>query len=181
MLDQYYGSKFPKNPNIALTATDEITQARKKIKQWARFFPHLKICWGNHSIRWQRRLLDNYIPSSLMRNFKEIFDLPEGWQYAQKWNIDNNFIAIHGEGFSGINAHRTACLVNGINTVIGHLHSNAGISHIKTAGQQIWGMNVGCLIDPDSFAFEYGKNCKFKPSLGAGVIVNGEYPIWVPL
>ena len=68
-----------------------------------------------------------------------------------------------------------------MNLVMGHLHSNAGISIVSTHGQRIWGMNVGCLIDNEAYAFAYNKYTRQKPVLGVGVVVDGGLtPIFIP-
>lgn len=45
----------------------------------------------------------------------------------------------------------------------------------------MWGMNTGCLIDVNQFAFEYERNNRFKPNLTVGVVLNGgTTPILIP-
>lgn len=87
-------------------------------------------------------------------------------------------------GYSGLMGARNAAIDGHISTAIGHLHSHAGISYIKTGNDNnkfMWGFNTGCLIDPDTFAFEYNKNDRNRPIRGAGAIVeDGKMPIFFP-
>lgn len=60
-------------------------------------------------------------------------------------------------------------------------YGSAGIAYIRTKTQNLWGFNVGSLIDPDAYAFHYSKYSRFKANLGIGVIAGGgTTPIWIP-
>lgn len=183
-LDIYHGSSFGKDPDATHTPSSELAIARDKIKQWASVFPKMKVCISNHGVRWVKKAIAAELPSQLLKGYKDIYEIPEKWVYKQSWDINEKhpFTMVHGCGYSGQAAHRTAALDAGRSIVMGHLHSHAGIAHIKTAHQKIWGFNTGCLIDPDAYAFNYGKDSRFKPCLGAGLIFNdGSTPVWVPL
>jgi hypothetical protein len=125
------------------------------------------------------------LPSQLLRSYQEIFEYPPTWKLDEHFIVcatKHEFVVQHGEGFSGNRGHIDAAMANGISTVIGHLHSFASVSHIKTKHQEIWAVNSGCLIDQDAFAFEYSKHSKFKATIGATVILDGgRFPIFVPL
>lgn len=141
------------------------------------------VCESNHGQRWARKAFDAEIPTIMMRKYQEVILAPTGWQWAKSWVIPTKkrFRTIHGIGYSGMNGHRTAAIDGGISTAIGHLHSNAGIAYIKTNELDIWGMNTGSLIDVEAYAFEYGKDSRFKPCLGISVVFNnGSTPVWFP-
>lgn len=182
-VDEYFGSLFDRDPDADLSAIQEIKQSREKIRKWGNAFPHMRIAESNHGMRWAKKAFKAGIPSIMLRKYQEIIEAPEGWQWKREWIIKakHPFLMMHGMGYSGMYAHRQMAVNNGISTVHGHLHANAGVAHIKTVGIQIWGMNTGCLIDPEAFAFQYGKDSKFKPSVGVGVVLdNGRTPIWLP-
>jgi hypothetical protein len=145
----------------------------------------MKVCTSNHGIRWMKKAAEAQIPSELMRSYREVIQAPDGWIWQDAWvfrQLRHPFRVIHGMGYSGMNGHRTAALDGGISTAIGHLHAHAGIAYITTSGQTIWGMNTGCLIDVAAYAFQYGKDARFKPSLGLSVVFDeGRTPIWFPL
>jgi hypothetical protein len=44
----------------------------------------------------------------------------------------------------------------------------------------MWGMNVGCLIDVEQYAFSYVKKFKFLPTLAAGAVLYGT-PVIFPM
>lgn len=182
-LDQYYGSRFPKDIDAAMTANREIELTRQKLQAWYRTFPQMKLCTSNHGMRWLYRAAEAGIPQQILKNYAEIIGAPSGWVWRDSWLIKAKqpIKVIHGVGYSGMNGHRTAAIDNGMNTVIGHIHSHAGIAHVATESQRIWGMNVGCLIDQKAFAFKYAKHSRFKACLTIGVVLdNGMTPMLIP-
>lgn len=183
-VDLYFGSLHKKDPDAPITANQEFEIARKKLKEWYRAFPQMKIATSNHGMRWLRKAFEADIPSQVLKGYREMLDAPQGWVWKDRWNIDAGkakIAMIHGLGYSGMNAHRQAAMDLGCNVVHGHLHSNGGIAYINTDGRQIWGMNVGCLIDEAAFAFKYGKWNRNKPVLGVGVVLDyGISPHFIP-
>jgi len=185
LLDLYQFSSHQKSPDAKHTVNQEIEAAREKIRKWKSVFPQLKICQSNHEARLWKRAIEAELPSQIIRSIEEIFEYPKDWKIKSEWVIfgsKEEFVLQHGEGYSSPLAHREAAIHNGINTIIGHLHSNAGVSFIKTARQELWAMNAGCLVDNDAYAFEYGKHSKFKPTIGVGLVLDGgAFPLFVPL
>lgn len=184
--DGYHGGSWPKDPNGTLTPRGEIAVAREKLKEWAGVFPEMKLAISNHGLRWMRKASGAEIPSEVIRNYEEIFQMPSGWKWKEEWkfsDLKTPFRMVHGQGYSGVNGHRNAAIDAGISTIIGHLHASGAVSYINTmGGKQIWAVNAGCLIDVDAYAFEYGKYSRNKPVLGATVICDsGRIPIWIPL
>lgn len=182
-VDQYFGSAFAKDPDQRTSPRDEILETITRMNRWYRVFPRVKVAISNHGLRWAKRAFDAQIPSDLIRPYQDVIKAPRGWQWKEEWLIRarHPFRMIHGMGYSGMNGHRTAAMDAGISTLIGHLHSHAGVAHVNSGHKAVWGMNVGCLIDPESFAFAYGKYSRAKPTRGIGVVVdNGRTPIFIP-
>ena len=63
-----------------------------------------------------------------------------------------------------------------MNTVQGHLHTQAYVQHFVGANFKVFGMQVGCGIDHDAYAFAYAKRGK-KPAIGCGVVIGGHTAI----
>lgn len=184
-IDQYFGSQYRKDPSIHFSAAQEIKIAKQKLLSWYRVFPKMKLCISNHGSRWAKKAFESELPSQMIRDYQEVIEAPAGWKWAQNWLIKCKypFFVHHGTGYSGQAGARNAAVDSKLSTVIGHLHSHAGISFVETMGSEraIWGLNVGCLIDVNSFAFEYGKYSRHKPILGVGVVIDdGKTPIFVP-
>lgn len=183
-VDGLHGSAYPKDPDATHTPNQELKEAREKIQEWAAVFPQMKIAISNHGLRWMKKASGAEIPSQLMRSYKEIIGAPDGWQWKYSWteNCKHPFLVKHGLDLSGKTPYRKSAELSPISTIFGHLHSSAGIAYVKTNEKNIWSMNVGCLIDPESFAFKYERDHTFKPCLGAGVVFDGgRIPMWYPL
>lgn len=114
-----------------------------------------------------------------MKSVNEVYGAPPGWEWREKW-IHNEVAFEHGELVSGPLGALNAAIQNQMPTVIGHLHSNAGVIHRASETSSLWGLNTGCLIDVQHYCFQYGKLIRVKPSLGCGVIKNS-IPYFVPM
>lgn len=184
-VDSYFGSMYAKSPNISYSASQEIKDTKDEIRRWADAFPIMRLCTSNHGQRWVKKLEACEIPSQLIRPYREIIGAPRTWQYRDEWVIRTKhpFRMIHGCGYGGANGAKNAVIDSKISTVIGHLHSHAGISYVHTMGSNgtLWGFNTGCLVSVDSFAFNYGLFNRHKPILGIGVILDdGLRPVFIP-
>lgn len=184
--DQMHGGLYPKGADYDHTPNSELQAAKEKMLEWYSVFPEMKVATSNHGQRWLKKAAAAEIPEQILRAYREIYAAPEGWQWKEEWlfkDCKSPWRLIHGLGYTGQNGARFAAIDAGISTAIGHLHSHAGVSYIKTLGRKdlIWGMNVGCLIDVQAYAFKYGKYNRFQPCLGVGVILDGgKMPIWLP-
>ncbi len=183
-VDQYFGSLYQKSVDGQYTAAQEIKASHQKLKAWYRAFPSMKIATSNHGMRWAKKASAAEIPSQMLKAYQEVLQAPKGWVWKDAWVINAGkarIKMIHGLGFSGVYAHRHAAIDHGMNIVMGHLHTNAGVSWVETAGKSCWGLATGCLIDVESYAFEYGKYNRNKPVLGVGVVIDGgTTPLFVP-
>ena len=182
-VDQYWGGQWLKSPDARHTPNDELDETRDRLKEWYAAYPKLRLFVSNHGIRWAKKAFEAQIPSQLIKPWREVIGAPAGWQWRHRWDIDtaHPWSVIHGMGYSGVNGHRNAALDLGRSVAIGHLHGFGGVARVTTETQTLWGMNVGCLVEPDAYAFEYGRYSRNKPTLGLGVVLNdGKIPLFVP-
>lgn len=182
-LDGYFASRFPKDPDMPLSPKAEIKLARLRLKEWYKAFPMCQVAISNHGLRWASKAFDSFIPSDIIKPYKEIIEAPSGWTWHDEIIVKTKvpFRVIHGLGYSGFAGARNAAIDAGMSTAIGHLHAFGGVHYIDTGKGQIWGMNTGCLIDANALAFGYGKNSRFKSTLSVGVVLNdGKLPIVIP-
>lgn len=182
-VDHYFGSSYQKDPNGWYTANSELAATRDKLRAWYAAFPEMKLCVSNHGLRWAKKAFDAEIPSQMIRPYQELIEAPEGWKWSEEWRIASKhpMRMIHGCGYSGQSGTRNAAMDAGVSTIMGHLHAHAGIWLIRTMGRAIWGLNTGCLIDTEAYAFHYGKYSRNKPCLGVGVVIDGGLtPIFIP-
>lgn len=182
-IDQYHGGQWPKSPNAMQTALQELDESIEILREWYSAFPAMRICDSNHRDRWDRKAAASQIPHRLMRPWREVTEAPKGWVWRKRWDINTRhpFTVIHGVGYSGQNATKQMVADYGRSIVHGHLHAGGGVHYVSTAAGTRWGMNSGCLINVDAYAFEYGRDNRLKPTLGLGVVVdNGRRPIFIP-
>lgn len=183
--DQFHFSSHFRSPDRHHTAIQEIEAVREEIKKWSKVFPKMKMCTSNHGSRLYKRAMEAELPSVILKGMREIYEYPKGWEIAEQFIIcatKKEFLIFHGEGYSGIKGHIDAAMDLGISTAMGHLHGNGGVNHIRTRHQDLWAMNVGCSVDPESFAFEYGDKSRRKPTLGGGLVLDGgRLPLFIPM
>lgn len=182
--DELHGGMYPKDPDGHHTPNSEIAATRDKFQEWGAKLPDIKFAISNHGMRWAKKAAAAEIPSQMLRAYQDVLHAPPGWKWQYTWIVKAErqpFLVKHGLDCSGQTPYRGSANISAISNVFGHLHSSAGLCHVKTVDKNIWSMNVGCLIDVDAYAFKYGKDQKFKPNLGVGVILNGgRMPLWVP-
>lgn len=171
-------SEWDSDPD-GLSAGDEFKKALKELKNMYSAFPNVKVCISNHTDRPYRKAYKNGMPRAFLKDYAELLQAPPGWLWDEYWIIDDVQYE-HGEGLSGRNGAIKAAEGNMRSTVIGHIHSHAGIQYSANPRFLIFGFNVGCLIDRHSYAFRYGKKFKAKPIIGCGVVIS-RVPIFIPM
>lgn len=177
-IDAHALSDYDHDPN-GYSAGHELDAAIAELKKLYKSFPNMKVCTSNHTARPFRRAQKFGLPAQLLKSYSEFLRAPKGWEWRDKWEVDG-VIYEHGEGHSGKNGAITAATGNMQSTVIGHIHSFAGIQYYANPKYLIFGFNVGCLIDKDAYAFGYGAKIKTKPIIGVG-LVNKGVPMFVPM
>lgn len=178
LADQHHFSKY-NNSTKGKGGKEEMTTAADSLKPLGKMFPKMYICWGNHDLRIFQKAAEAGIDDSLLKSYEEMLQMPKGWKLNDKWEFDG-VIFEHGIGRSGSQGAIKAAMANMQSTVIGHLHSHAGILYYANKKTLIYGFNVGALIDDRKYAFEYGRFTSGKSVLGCGIIHNG-LPLFVPM
>lgn len=178
-IDAHAYSDYTTDPD-GLSPGHELDKAIDQLRDIYDLFPKAMICESNHTIRPFKKAFSSGLPSRMFKSMQQLIEAPKGWRWADHWVVDGIRFE-HGEGTSGETAHMKATKGNMQSTVIGHIHSHAGINYLKTpTGKLLFGMNVGCLINVADYAFKYAKHVKAKPTLGCGLIVNG-VPTYIPM
>jgi predicted phosphodiesterase len=178
IVDQHGLGRWVPNSDAAGN-NEELEMALDAVARLAELFPNLKICWGNHDLRFIKKIMGIGIPSTFVRDLREVLQAPPGWQWASHYVTDGVRV-FHGDGFSGQNAALNAAQSYRQSCVIGHVHSFAGVQYNRGPNDQIFGMNVGCLIDEKQLAFAYSTTYKNKPVSGYGLLVDG-VPYFIPV
>ena len=169
-------SQWEKDPD-GFSAGTEAELAQQKMKLWYKAFPQAFVCIGNHTARPFRMAKANGIPKKFIKSYEDAWEAPKGWKWAENWEL-NGVLQTHGTGFSGANAAIRIASMHRQNTVIGHIHSEAGIQYNASKIDIVWGMQVGGALDDKSYAAYYAKDQLKKSIIGCGVVLNGEIPIY---
>lgn len=178
LADQHYYSRYPVSTK-SKGGKDEMAEASKQLEPLKKLFPKMYICWGNHDLRIFQKAGEAGIDASLLKSYNEMLGMPKGWKINDCWIFDN-VVYEHGIGRSGSQGAIAAAKANMQSTVIGHLHSHAGILYYGNKQRLLFGFNVGALIDDRKYAFEYGRFSASKSVLGCGLVIDGT-PVFIPM
>lgn len=172
-------SQWEKDPD-GFSAGTEAALAQEKMKLWYDAFPEAYVCIGNHTARPFRMAKQHGIPKKFIKSYEEAWEAPKSWKWAENWEF-NGTLYTHGTGFSGANAAIKIASMHRQNTVIGHIHSEAGIQFNASKIDIIWGMQLGGALDDKSYAAFYAKDQLKKSIVGCGVVLDGRIPIYEPM
>ena len=170
IIDNHYSS-YHETDADGLGGGDELELAVNKIAKWYKAFPEAKVIIGNHDRMIMRKAQTSSIPSKWIKSYQDVLEVPR-WEFLERYVL-NDVQYIHGEAGTA----RTKCRADMMNTVQGHLHVQCYTENYVGAKYRIFGMQVGCGIDHESYAMAYAKAGK-KPAIACGVILNnGKTPI----
>mgnify|MGYP005821180309 CR=1 FL=1 len=171
VVDHHAISFHKKNPE-AHSALAEYKAVQDGLKKWKGLLPYGQVMIGNHDERVNRLNAEVGIPPVYLKDYEEVWDTPT-WSWEYVTCVDGvNYT--HGTGTSGMMPAFNNAKLSGESWVMGHTHSVAGISWLKTqTGNQIFGMNVGSGVDSTHCVMNYAKNHIKKPILSAGVVIDG--------
>lgn len=179
LIDNHSISRHMTEP-MAKGSYREYKMAYEALIPYVKAFPIAKVCKGNHDAIPERQMATLGMPQVFMRDFKELWGLPDAWEVDSHFIIDNVFYH-HGLGASGINGAINKALNERMSVVQGHQHSVFNLEYRANARDIIFGMPVGCGINNDQYAFEYGKYMSKKPILGCGIVKSSAEAILVPM
>lgn len=162
------------------SACDELDMSIAEVKKFTEAFPDVTLCIGNHDERITAQAATVGIDRRFLKSFSELLELPKTWKITDEIIIDN-VLYKHGINCMGQNGAINAALRERMSTVIGHSHAFGGIGYSANKRELIFGMNVGCGIDIAAYAFAYGKNDKYRPTLGCGIVFNDSHATFVPM
>ncbi len=172
-LDHHYSSYHETDAN-GLGGGDELAIAKKRLARYYKVFPDVDVIIGNHSRLIMRKAQSGGIPREWMREYNDVLGVPN-WNFHTEMEIDGVLYA-HGEGGTA----RGKCKNDLQSVVQGHLHTQMYVEYVVGRNNRVFGMQVGCGINHDEYAFGYAKAGK-KPAIGCGVVIGGKEAIVVPM
>ena len=168
IIDNHYSSFHSTDPDGLGDAT-ELEYAIEDIQKWSKEFPVADVLIGNHDRIIMRKAFDSAIPKQWIKSYNDV--LGTNWNWTERV-VYNNIQFCHGEGGTA----RTKAKNDMQSTVQGHIHTQAYTEWMVGRNFRIFGMQVGCGVDGDSYAAAYAKNFK-KQAIGCGVIIGADTAI----
>ena len=170
IIDNHYSS-YHETDADGMGGSDELELAIQRIARWYNAFPKATVIIGNHDRIIMRKAQTSSIPSKWIKSYKEVLEVPK-WKFTERYEQDG-VQYLHGEGGTA----RTKCRADMMNTVQGHLHTQAYCEHYVGKNFRVFGLQVGCGINQKSYAMAYAKYGK-RPAVGCAVILNnGKTPV----
>lgn len=179
-LIDFHASSFHDNEQESSGPDREFLLARKRIQNGVcRIFNSFTSVLSNHTDMPNRKakvakITQHYIKShadALEINPKRYTWHPEIIVQTPKGPV----LYCHGRGSNIVNNAKE----EGMSMVQGHYHERFGMEYFG-GDKMLFGLQNGCLIDNDKYAFRYNKTNKKKPLIGASVIIEG-CPILEPM
>ena len=164
LIDSHASSRHETDPD-GVSPKTELDMAIEGLKKWNTAFPVADVIIGNHDRIVLRKAFSSSIPSVWIKSFNEV--LGTSWNWVQRMEYDG-VQYVHGEGGTA----RTKAKNDMQSTVQGHIHTQAYCEWMVGNNFKIFGMQVGCGIDRDSYAAAYAKHFK-KQAIGCGVVIGG--------
>lgn len=179
LVDHHALSRFQTEP-CAKGAYDELDMSIERVKEYVKVFQNVKMCRGNHDAIPVRQAAAVGIGERYLKPFSEVLGLPATWEIEDEFII-NNVLYKHGINCTGKDGALNTAIQERMSTVIGHSHAFGGVKYSANKRSLIFGMNTGCGIDVDAYAFAYGKYDKNRPTIGCGIVFNESNAIFVPM
>lgn len=169
VIDNHYSS-YHETDADGMGGGQELELAISKLAEWYKAFPNAHVTIGNHDRLIMRKAQTSAVPKKWIKDYKEVLEVPN-WEFVNRVVIDN-VQYIHGEAGTA----KVKCKAEMMSTVQGHLHTQAYTEWFVGANFKVFGMQVGCGIDHESYAMAYAKAGK-KPVIGCGVVIDGKQSI----
>lgn len=169
VIDNHYSS-YHETDADGMGGGQELELAISKLAEWYKAFPNAHVTIGNHDRLIMRKAQTSAVPKKWIKDYKEVLEVPN-WEFVNRVVIDN-VQYIHGEAGTA----KVKCKADMMSTVQGHLHTQSYTEWFVGANFKVFGMQVGCGIDHESYAMAYARQGK-KPVIGCGVVIDGKQAI----
>lgn len=179
IVDHHALSRF-QTETCAKGSYDELDMAIDRLKAYTKAFPKCRVTLGNHDLIPERQAASVGIGKRYLKSLSELLELPKTWLIEEELILDG-VLYKHGINCLGKDGALNTAISERMSTVIGHSHSFGGCKYSANKRDIIFGLNVGCGINIDAYAFAYGKYDKNRPTLGCGIVFDSGNAIFVPM
>ncbi len=158
----------------------ELIIAKQFFKSLEKLFPRQYIMDSNHGSLVFRKATRHGLPHEVFTSYNKMLGVGKGWTWHEdlilKASNGQKIYFCHGKYIDVLKVAQQY----GMCTIQGHYHTQFKINYWSNPNELLWGMQVGCLINHKSLAFEYNKLQKCRPVIGTGVIIDG-LPKLIPM
>ncbi len=175
-------SYHPKAPSLK-NSEFEFEMAYSQVQELYAAFPQVDWLIGNHDSLTERQATDLGLPLNVLKSYDELWGV-NGWTVHDRYSdlIIDGVAYRHGDKGKGGSMPAFANAKNEFQSVVqGHFHASAGVQFGANMNLRYFGMQVGSGVDYRKAAMAYGVKYSNKPILGAGVVINGECPVFEPM
>ena len=166
IIDNHYSSYHEVDPD-GMSAGDELDHAIAETQKWYKAFPEAYVCIGNHDRMSYRKAFSAGVSKRWIKHYNDMLGTP-GWKWVEDVVLDG-VQYVHGEaGTARKKAKDDMC-----STVQGHLHTQCYVEWVTGRNFKVFGMQVGCGIDHETYAMAYAKKGK-KPTIACGTVKHGK-------
>ena len=162
------------------SAGDELRRALPVIAELQEIFPVMDVIESNHGSLVWRKAKTHGIPRHYIKAYNDVLGVGSGWKWSYDLTIElpnGTFCYIHHGKSNDI--IKTSQL-SGMSSVAGHFHEKFKIDYWANSNGLYFGLQCGCMIDDDAYAFSYN-NCNLRrPLIGTGLIIDSQ-PVLEPM
>jgi len=171
LLDFHAINMHTHDPDL-YSAGMELDSSKEYIKQIEDIFPNVTEVDSNHSSLVYRRALKYGMSRKFLKPYGEFLGTRK-WKWVDDLTLTmsngQRCFFTHGRSADILKVSQTM----GMSAIQGHYHTKFLISYWANPDSLFFAMNVGCLINQKSMAFNYARNFKTRFILGCGIIING--------
>lgn len=163
-----HAESFHSSESCLANSDKELDDAILEMQRLHSLFPKMYLAESNHGSMTYRKLKSEGVSIRNLKPLHQLYETPL-WQWHHEIMLETHqgkVIIVHGK--SG--AYNKLASEFGCSAVQGHYHAKFEITWHQSAHSTRFNMIVGCLVDPTSMAFAYGKNFPKNPILGVGWI-----------
>ena len=178
-LDKHALSYHDSDPDLK-SAGDELRESLPIIAELYKMFPVMEIIESNHGSLVWRKAKTHGIPRHYIKSYNDVLGVGEGWTWHPDLVVDlpdgNRCYIHHGKSNNVVRLSQQM----GMSAVQGHYHEILSASYWGNPNGLHWGLQAGCLIDDESYAFSYNNVNLKRPVIGTALIINS-LPVLEPL
>jgi hypothetical protein len=152
-----------------LSAEEEHHQAVDCVQTLAKMFPKMDVVIGNHGKLSYRKARTAGIPEDHLKDYNTLYGVDWVWKdhFYFPVNEYGNCLLTHSMSANTL----TNAMRHSHHSIQGHHHGRFGIEYFADTEVLRWSMTVGCLVNPQSPAFNYARTATLnRPIIGTGVI-----------